>query len=302
MIQVVIKLVGFILAGIAAYMSVGGFSGIIDKSTAIMGANSTQQAQYFSWDGIGLTVIIGFFLMMTPSFFVSPGLIGKVYGAESSEAVKKGTAWNGIAQLIFGFLIVFLGISTYVMFPDLANPELALPTAIVELMPFWISALALAAIFSAEVSTADAVLYMIAGAWANDIYKGILNPTVSTEKLLFVSRVVMLIGGIFGILLALKLPDIISSLTIFYTLMSVSLTVPLLFGLFTSVADSRGAILSSAVGILVTLYFQSSYSITKGIWILNPQSTGILISFFVMLSYISYKKLCRGNQFEKENS
>ena len=169
-------------------------------------------------------------------------------------------------------------------------------------MPFWISALALAAIFSAEVSTADAVLYMIAGAWANDIYKGILNPTVSTEKLLFVSRVVMLIGGIFGILLALKLPDIISSLTIFYTLMSVSLTVPLLFGLFTSVADSRGAILSSAVGILVTLYFQSSYSITKGIWILNPQSTGILISFFVMLSYISYKKLCRGNQFEKENS
>ena len=112
----------------------------------------------------------------------------------------------------------------------------------------------------------------------------------------------MLIGGIFGILLALKLPDIISSLTIFYTLMSVSLTVPLLFGLFTSVADSRGAILSSAVGILVTLYFQSSYSITKGIWILNPQSTGILISFFVMLSYISYKKLCRGNQFEKENS
>ncbi|MBP7248540.1 MAG: sodium:solute symporter family protein [Negativicutes bacterium] len=302
LIQVVIKLVGFILAGIAAYMSVGGFSGIIDKSTAIMGANSTQQAQYFSWDGIGLTVIIGFFLMMTPSFFVSPGLIGKVYGAESSEAVKKGTAWNGIAQLIFGFLIVFLGISTYVMFPDLANPELALPTAIVELMPFWISALALAAIFSAEVSTADAVLYMIAGAWANDIYKGILNPTVSTEKLLFVSRVVMLIGGIFGILLALKLPDIISSLTIFYTLMSVSLTVPLLFGLFTSVADSRGAILSSAVGILVTLYFQSSYSITKGIWILNPQSTGILISFFVMLSYISYKKLCRGNQFEKENS
>ena len=136
---------------------------------------------------------------------------------------------------------------------------------------------------------------MIAGAWANDIYKGVFNPKVSTEKLLLVSRVVMLIGGIFGILLALKLPDIISSLTIFYTLMSVSLTVPLLFGLFTSIADSKGAMISSVVGIFITLYYQSPYSLTKGIWILNPQSTGILISFFVMLSYISYKKLFRRN-------
>ena len=63
----------------------------------------------------------------------------------------------------------------------------------------------------------------------------------------------MLIGGIFGILLALKLPDIISSLTLFYTLMSVSLTVPLLFGLFTSIADSKGAMITSAAGILITL-------------------------------------------------
>mgnify|MGYP007098955790 CR=1 FL=1 len=42
-----------------------------------------------------------------------------------------------------------------------------------ECMPFWASALALAAIFSAEISAADAVLYMITTSFTKDLYKSL---------------------------------------------------------------------------------------------------------------------------------
>ncbi|GAB7140467.1 sodium:solute symporter family protein [Deferribacterales bacterium RsTz2092] len=286
MFQIAVKMLGFVLAAVAAYVAVGGFSGLAVKIAAVAPVDNVM----LSWDGIGLTVIIGFFLMLTPSFCISPGLIGKVYGAESVEAVKRGTALNGVMQWLFGMLIVFIGMSAFAMVPTLANRELALPTAIIELMPFWIAALALAAIFAAEVSTSDAILYMIAGAWANDVYKGLINPNISSKNLLILGRVMMAVGGAVAILFAMVLPNIIGALTIFYTLMSVSLAAPLFFGLFTKSADSRGALLSAIIGVVVTIYFQF-FATKHGVWLLNAQSTGILFSIAFMAVWTLMRKL-----------
>ncbi|MDR2400752.1 MAG: sodium:solute symporter family protein [Deferribacteraceae bacterium] len=287
MLQIIVKMFGFTFAAIFAYIAVGGFSGLIEKSAEV----AERSATLFSPGGIGLSVIIGYFLMLTPSFCVSSGLIGKVYGAKDESTVKKGTALNGAAQWVFGVLIVFIGMSAYAMMPDLSNSEHALPSAIINLMPLWVAALALASIFSAEVSTCDALLYMIAGAWVNDFYKGLFNPTISSVRLLFLGRVAMICGGGIAIIFALCLDSIISALTIFYTLMSVCLTAPVFFGLFTKIADSRAAFLSSAVGVIVTIIFR--YFTEAKIWILNAQSTGILFSLILMTFYCLWLKRCR---------
>jgi SSS family solute:Na+ symporter len=226
--------------------------------------------------------------MLTPSFCVSSGLIGKVYGAKDENTVRRGTALNGIAQWIFGVFIVFIGMSAYAMIPGLSNSEHALPSAIVQLMPLWVAALALAAIFSAEVSTCDALLYMIAGAWVNDFYKGLFNPTISHVRLLFLGRAAMVCAGVAAIIFALLLPSIISALTIFYTLMSVCLTAPIFFGLFTKTADTRAAFLSSCVGVAVTIVFM--FFTDFRIWVLNAQSTGILFSLILMSFYCFWLK------------
>ena len=84
------------------------------------------------------------------------------------------------------------------------------------MMPFFAASLALAAIFAAEVSTADTVLYMLAGSLTNDIYKRFFNPKISDTKLLTLSRITTIICGILGVILALRLESIISALTIFY--------------------------------------------------------------------------------------
>ena len=171
--------------------------------------------------------------------------------------------------------------AAFAAFPDLTQRDLALPYVMKECLPFWASALALAAIFSAEISAADAVLYMITTSFTKDLYKTFINPAISDEKLLKSSRFVTVAAGFIGIGMAVILPNVISALSIFYSLMSVSLTAPLLFGLFSKRASTKAAFIAAISGILVTLCLQTFYA-GKGIGILNAQSTAILISLLLM--------------------
>ncbi|CUH97373.1 putative membrane protein [Propionispora sp. 2/2-37] len=280
-IEAVVKLAGFVVAVPLVLSFVGGWSGLEAKVAANIG-DTLKTAGYFSLDGAGMSTIIGFFLMLTPSFFISPGLIGKVYGAKDEKTVMVSTFLCGIVMLLFAVIPAILGMAASVVEPGLTERDLALPTVMRECMPFWASALALAAIFSAEVSAADAALYMITSSFSKDLYKAFVNPHISDEKLLRISRYVTVAAGVSGAGLAILLPNVISALSIFYSLMSVSLTAPLLFGLFSKRPGTTAAFASAITGIISTVLLQFGYA-GKGLGILNAQSTGILLTILVMI-------------------
>lgn len=291
LIEACVKLIGFIVAIPLVLAFVGGFEGLHTKVVANM-ANATQSAAYFSFDGLGTTVIMGFFLMLMPSFFLSPALIGKVYSARDKKTVRISTFFCGVVMLLFSIIPVILGMAAYAIAPDLPQRDLALPYVMKECMPFWASALALAAIFSAEISAADAVLYMITTSFTKDLYKSFINPTISDEKLIKGGRIVTVLAGIIGIGLAIVLPNVISALSIFYSLMSVSITAPLLFGLFTKKSSAFSAIFAAIIGVIVTVGLEF-FNGNKGIWILNGQSTAILLTLIIMavMMFIKPRKI-----------
>ena len=274
-IEVAVILAGFIIACPYVLSYSGGLAGI---------RASVNNSSYFDAFGMGSTAIIGYIVMLVPSFFISPGLIGKVFAAKDEKAIRWGTAMNGLVQLAFAVIPVIIGMACFAKFPGLSRPDLALPTAMKNMMPFWAASLALAGIFAAEVSTADTVLYMLAGSLVNDLYRRFVNPAISDRKLLWASRATSLVCGIIGVVLALRLESIISALTIFYSLMSVSLSAPLVFGLFSRRASNSGAFLSAVMGIALTLYmtFSGNSVWDVGFVKLNAPTCGILLSFVVM--------------------
>lgn len=280
LIEAAVKLIGFIVAVPLVLNFVGGYDGLQAKVIANM-ADVAKSTSYFSFDGLGTTVILGFFLMLMPSFFLSPALIGKVYSAKDKQTVRLSTCLCGIVMLLFSIIPVILGMAAYAIAPDLPQRDLALPYVMKECMPFWASALALAAIFSAEISAADAVLYMITTSFTKDLYKSFINPHISDENLIKGSRIVTILAGFIGIGLAIILPNVISALSIFYALMSVSITAPLLFGLFTKKSSSTSAITAAIIGVIVTVALQI-FNYNHGIWILNGQSTAILLTVIIM--------------------
>ena len=275
-VEVAVILAGFVIAVPYALNYAGGIEGI---------KAHVNNPSYFDIFGMGSGAIIGYIVMLVPSFFISPGLIGKVFAAKDLRAVRNGTALNGLVQLIFAVIPVIIGMAAGACIPGLTRADLALPSAMKEMMPYFAASLALAGIFAAEVSTADTVLYMLAGSITNDIYKRFINPTVTDKNLLRLSRVVTVICGVIGVVLALRLESIISALTIFYSLMSVSLSAPLIFGLFTKRAGNLGAVMSAVLGAGLTVYMTfggfGGHVSVMGVS-LNASTCGIILSFAVM--------------------
>ncbi|MBQ7155925.1 MAG: sodium:solute symporter family protein [Synergistaceae bacterium] len=280
-VEVAVILAGFIAAVPYVLSFTGGIEGIRE---------AVKSETYFDAFGMGSGAIIGYLVMLVPSFFISPGLIGKVFAAKDERSIRIGTAMNGLVQLVFAVIPVIIGMACFAAFPGLSRADLALPTAMKEMMPFWAACLALAGIFAAEVSTADTVLYMLAGSLVNDLYRRFMNPKISDRKLLLASRSVSLVCGVLGVILALRLESIISALTIFYSLMSVSLSAPLVFGLFTRRAGNFGAMVSAVLGAALTVWMTfAGKTFSVGGIVLNASTCGIILSFVVMMASLLKK-------------
>jgi len=213
--------------------------------------------------------------LLVPAFIISPGLIQKVYGARDLRALRLGVGMSGLALMIFAALPPLLGLIARGLHPELAHPELALPTLLVEHLPLAVGMLGLAAVFSAEISSADACLFMLATSLSQDLYRRFVNPQASDRRVLAVARLAALGGGLLGLILAILLPTVIDSLKIFYSLLGVSLFVPILVGLHTRRPGVAEALTAIGIGILVLLVVRYGTG-SFGIW--NPNLMGLAAS------------------------
>ena len=222
-LQLVVMLAGFALALPLVIARAGGLSALV---TATSG-----QADFWSpWQG-GASGI-AYLALLGPAFVVSPGLLQKIYGARDDRAVRVGVAGNALVLLAFAFVPPLFGIAARALHPDLAHPELALPSVLMHDLPPWLGALGLAAVVSAEISTADAILFMLATSLSHDLYRRFLRPEASDAQVLRVARGAAVLGGAAGVLLATLAPTVIGALSLFYAVLSVCLFVPVVAGLY----------------------------------------------------------------------
>lgn len=249
-VQLVVMLGGLIIALPMVLNHVGGFAAI----SAAPGVPPTFWDPMYSIGGMsGWTMLI----LLTPGFIISPGLVQKTYGAESARAVRIGVAAAGLAQLLFSFLPVLLGMAARVNHPDIASTNDVLPTLLANDLPVYIGALALAAVFSAEVSTCDAILFMLSTSSSKDLYQRFVNPAATPQRVLAVARAAGLLGGVAGMLLAIQLATVVDALRIFYSLMGTTLFVPVAGSLLLPRATSRDAMTAIVCGVssLLAVYF-----------------------------------------------
>ncbi|HVL69556.1 MAG TPA: sodium:solute symporter family protein [Vicinamibacterales bacterium] len=245
LVQLVVLLGGFLLAIPFALSAAGGWGGL---------ASTQASATYWTFAQGGGSGWM-YLAILGPSFVVSPGLLQKAYGARSDRAVRIGIGANGLVLLAFAFVPVLLGMLAFARHPGLATRDMALPMLLMHDVPPLIGSLGLAALFSAEVSSADAALFMLATSLSRDLYKRFVNPAASDAQVLRVARGAAIAGGVLGVAFAIVLESVITALTIFYTLLSVSLFVPVVAGLYSrrpGVPEALSAIFTG-VGVVLAL-------------------------------------------------
>jgi SSS family solute:Na+ symporter len=238
--QLTVKLVGLGIAVPFAWRQAGGWGAPLSVLPA-------DAAYWGFWqnNGSGWPLL----MLLGPAFAVSPGLLQKVYGARDDAAARLGAGATALALLLYACVPPLLGILARSRFPDLASPELALPMLLRHSVPPAIGALGLAAVFSAEMSAADAVLFMLSTSIAQDLYRRFLNPNASDARLLAAARWTAYLSGGAAIVLATMLPNVIGALSVFYTLLTVSLFVPIVGGLLIRGAGTAEALVAIALGL-----------------------------------------------------
>ncbi len=264
-LQVVVKAVGFLVAVPWMIRSSGGW-------TAIAAATADDTALSIGGAGFGETAQL--VLMLAPAFVVSPGLVQKLFGARDAHAVRVGLGLQAAALLAYAILPVLLGMAARVHFPELADPGSALVKLFTEVAPLWLGALMLAAILSAEVSSADAVLFMIATSLARDVLEPLYRGKLTDRSRLALARYSALGAGALGILLANWFQSILSALSFFYSLLTLTLFVPLLAGLFWSRPGQSVALLAIGSSLGAAALAMLSGGAAQG-W-LPPVPVGIL--------------------------
>ena len=128
------------------------------------------------------------------------------------------------------------------------------------MLPPWLGGLALAALFAAEISTADAVLFMLSTSLSQDLYKSFVNPGADDRRLLRVSRLTSVAAGLLGVVLAILLPTVVDALKTFYGILTATLFVPLIGGLWSSKATASHARLAVGLSLLVTVAGRAALS------------------------------------------
>jgi SSS family solute:Na+ symporter len=276
-LQLIVMLVGLLLALPVALDSVGGLPSL----TSVTVPPTFGDIFYSSGPNSGWALLF----LLGPAFIISPGLIQKAYGGASASAVRTGVALNAVALLGFAFVPVLFGMIAHVATPGVTDANAVLPTVLTRELPPWLGAIALAAVFSTEVDTCDAILFMLSTSLSKDLYKRFLNPAASDAQLLRVGRGTAIAGGILGVLLSIWLQTVIGAITVFYSLLVVTLFVPVIGGLYIRRAASREAMAAVIAGVVtlavVRFGVAGSYP-----WI-DPALSGIIasaVAFFAVLA------------------
>ena len=279
LVELVVLLAGFALALPVALHNSGGWQQVATQVAAHTGPDRARD--YLSPFGFGIPGVFYYLALLAPSFIVSPGLIQKVYGARSARSARLGMNLNALALLVFAALPPAMGIIAAAALPSLADPQFAIYRVMTDLLPGWMGVLGLAAIFSAEVSTCDAVLFMLSTSISVDLYKSFYRRDASDRQLLRVSRLASAGAGLLGIVIAIVVPSIITVLTLFYSLVSVALFVPVVVGLYWRRPDARSALSAIVVSVPFTLALQL-WAPSRILGFLNPFAIGIAVSLVIM--------------------
>ena len=284
-VQLLFILVGFAIVTPVALNLAGGLPPVLDTGReGFLGGDTVPGWRYL--------------FVLAPAFIVSPGLLQRAFAAKDERAVRSGIGLNGLVLLIFAFAPALVGMAAAVLHPGLENRNLALPTVMQQSLSPALGALALAAVFSAEVSSADAVLFMLATSGSRDLYAGFVNRKATDEQMVRVARLAAIAGAAAGVALAFVFDDVVRALDTFYAVLTVTLFVPVLAALHMRVRPIAG-LASVGVGVTVLLALQFVPALGPLVVLDSPVLSALLAS---ALAFAASTFLGGGSSYRRQST
>ena len=194
-----------------------------------------------------ISVFLAFLLGET----LVPPYAQRTFSTPDSRHARLGFMLSGVFAFGFFFVAASLGMVARTLFPDI-EPDQALPTIVMQLLPVGLVGLLVAALLAVVMSTASSYLNSIAVVFTKDIYLPFVDPDLSNAKRLWIERLLSVVVGAAATVFALTVPSIVDALLYSYSLWAPTVIIPLLAAVLFGVRSAPAAVAAILVGGLVT--------------------------------------------------
>ena len=252
----IIIVVSFIIAIPIFFVEAGGFEGM-----AISFAEMNKESHMNFWGVYSKMDIINFCL---PSFLLIMGdanMYQRFFASKDAEGAKSATKTLIIAIAIAELMIIIAAWIASSMIPDAEVGKYVLIYASHKFLPPLIGAIMMTTIIGIIISTADSYLLVPTTTLMRDIYLNYINKNANQKKIVFLSRVLVIILGIIAYIVSLgfaRSSGFFERALYAYTIYGAAITPSLVAALFWKGATKQGAIASILAGTLTTLLWKES--------------------------------------------
>jgi len=180
-----------------------------------------------------------------------PDIWQRCYAAKDIKNLRKSLWYFTIAFLVFnGVIMLLIGFSSKVLYPDFADPEKILPFMVMDQLPGYLGAVIMAALLAVVMGTADSTLLITSVMVVKDFYQGLINPKASDKKMLNVSRIVTVVSGFVVLIIALIAPSMFDVWIMSADITGATLAIPILLGFVWKKPSDVAALSSIIMGFI----------------------------------------------------
>lgn len=244
--QMFVLLIGVIFIAVPIGMiEVGGWGAMVEHLRS-----SPETASLVDWTAVGWKRLLGWFFAVFPVWFISIAGMQRIVAARDARTAQRAFFLTGIPieWPIFAVGSTLVGLLARMLLPDLADPELATPRIIVELLPAGIAGVVIAAYIAAVMSTADSCLIGPVAIFTNDVYRKHVDPQASEPALVRIARTMTIVLGVLAIAIAYLVPNVLELILYAYTFGAAGIFFPMLGLLFWPRTTAKGAFWSMVAG------------------------------------------------------
>jgi SSS family solute:Na+ symporter len=234
-----------------------------------------------------LAILLGYPVMGVWFWCTDQSMVQSVLGARNLRQGQLGANFTGWLKILDVALFIIPGITCFVLFPGLKNPDEAYMTMVTRLLPAGMVGLVMSVLIAALVSTIDSALNSLSTVFTVDIYIRKFKPDAHPREVIRIGRIVTLIGALIAVFLTLAISSIkgLKLFDIFQAILGFlapPMSVVFLFGVLWKKTTTRAANLILSAGTI--------FSIGTGIlylWVF-PDEKYHFWPHFLLLSFLIF--------------
>ena len=236
---------------------------LIHLAGGISGVHAALPATHFQILG-DLTLIQGFELFLPTCLLMlgNQSMYQKFFSAKSEKDASRAVVGWFIGAIILETVIVAIAVTGSALFPSGEvhdHPREILAYSGMNALPTWLGVFLVGAIFAKIISTANNYLFSPATNLVNDVFVRYIAPEASNKRILIVSRLMVVLLGIWALYQSLHTESVLKKSLYAYTIYSAALTPVILAAFFWKRTTAVAAVISIAAGTLVTVTWDSAF-------------------------------------------